>query len=312
MPDGILKKVLKDVVIYILLKLPVKSLLRFKCLSKTWSTLIQSSTFINLHLNRTTTTNDEFILFNRSVEEAPNQFKSIVSFLSSGQDNLDTPPVSPDLYVPYLNPNSSSISHSLIGPCRGLVVLTDTIDTILLNPATRNYRLIRPSPFVCPLGFCRSIDGVGFGFDSITNDYKIVRILHLYGDPPFYDFATKEWKVDLYELSTDSWRELDHVDQQLPYVHRYPCAELSYKGASHWFGNTNTVVILCFDMGTETFRNMKMPDTCHFKDRKWYGLVVLDESLTLICHPYPGCTIEPADFMEIWIMKVCLFLLNPH
>nr|BAQ19025.1 S0m-locus linked F-box protein type-7 [Petunia x hybrida] len=304
MAEGILKGLFGDVMIYILLRLPLKTLLRFKCISKTLYNIIQSSTFINLHLNRTTTTNDEFILFNRSIKEAHNEFKSVMSFYACSHDNYDIHSISPDLDVPNMKPSISSVSHRLIGPCHGLIVLTDTVETILLNPATRNYRILRPSPFDCPMGFCRSIAGVGFGFDSIANDYKIVRVLEDYGDPPFYDFALRKWKIDVYELTIDSWRELDYMDLELPHVHRYPCSEMFYNGTTHWFGRTETVVILCFDMSTETFRNMKMPDACHFKDRKSYGLVVLNDSLTLICYRHPGCVIDPAkDFMEIWTMK---------
>ncbi|XP_060191130.1 F-box protein CPR1-like [Lycium barbarum] len=303
MTDGTLNKFPKDVVIYIILKLQIKSLLRFKCISKSWYMLMQSSTFINVHLNRTTTVEDEIVLFKRSFREEPNQFRSIMSFLSSYHDNHDFYHISPDLDVPYLTTTSSCIFHRFMGPCHGLIILTDQVTTILFNPATRNYRLLQQSPFGSPLGFHRSINGIAFGFDSISNEYKIVRLAEVRGEPPFYCFTMREWKVEVYELSIDSWRDVDNVDQQLPYVHWYPCAELFYKGASHWFGNTNTVVILCFDMSTETFRNIKMPNTCHSKDSKGYGLVILKELLTLICYPYPGCEIDPAiDFMEIWAM----------
>ncbi|XP_009592459.1 F-box protein CPR1-like [Nicotiana tomentosiformis] len=304
MAEGITYKFPKDVVIYIILKLPIKSLLQFKCVSKSWYTLMQSYIFINLHLNRTTTADDEIILFKRSFKEEANQFRSIMSFLSSCDDNDDFYHVSPDLDVPYLTTTTSCVFHRFMGPCRGLIVLMDKVTTVLFNPSTRNYRLLKPSPFGSPLGFHRSINGLAFGFDKIANEYKIVRLAEVRGEPPFYCFTTREWRVEVYELSTDSWREVDDVDQQLPYVHWNPCAELFYKGTSHWFGNTNTVVILCFDMSTETFRNIKMPDTCHSKDRKCYGLVVMKDSLTLICYPYPGCEIYPAiDFMEIWVMK---------
>nr|BAQ18965.1 S10-locus linked F-box protein type-14 [Petunia x hybrida] len=302
--NGVVKKLPKDVVNNITLKLPVKSLLRFKCVSQFWYACIQSWAFIILQRNCASSVNDEIILFKRSFKEEHDHFKSIMSFLSSGHDDSDDfHHVSPDLEVPYLT-NTTCTFHRFIGPCHGLIVLTDKVTTVLFNPATRNSRLLKPSPFGSPLGFHRSINGIAFGFDSIANEYKIVRLAEIRGEPPFYCYTVREWRVEVYELSIDSWREVENVDQQLPYVHWYPCAELFYKGTSHWFGNTNTVVILGFDMSTETFRNIKMPNTCHFKDRKCYGLVVLNESLTLICYPYPGCEIDPAvDFMEIWIMK---------
>ncbi|PHT94198.1 hypothetical protein T459_02080 [Capsicum annuum] len=214
-----------------------------------------SSTFINLHLNA----NEESILFKRSYKEEPSQFRSIMSFLSNSHDNDDLRPVSPDLAVPYLS--GSSIFHRIIGPCNGLVALTDTINILLFNPATRHFRLLKPSPFGSPLGFRRSINGFAFGFDLIANDYKIVRLAEVHGEPPFYCYTIREWRVEVYELSINTWREADVMDERLPSVHWYPCAELLYKWASHWFACSNTVGILCFDMRTETFRNIKMPDT---------------------------------------------------
>nr|AIK66485.1 S12-locus F-box type-17 protein [Petunia integrifolia subsp. inflata] len=306
MADGIVIKLPKGVVTYIFLTFPVKSLLRLKCVSRNLHTFIQSSAFINLHLNRTSIINEEFILFKRSLKEEPDRFRNIMSFLSSGHDNYDLHHVSPDLDVPYLTTTGACTSHRFMGPCHGLIVFTDGEETeVLFNPSTRNYRLLTPSPFDSPLGFHRSIDGIAFGFDSIGNDYKIVRIAELLGEPPFNCFSTREWRVEVFEMSIDSWREVENVDQQLRYVHWYPSADLFYKGASHWFGNENRVhVIVCFDMCTEIFRTFKMPSTCHYKDKNFYCLVVLNKCLTLICYPYLGYEIDPAiDFMEIWIMK---------
>nr|AIK66473.1 S5-locus F-box type-15 protein [Petunia integrifolia subsp. inflata] len=304
MGDEIVEKLPKDVVIYIFLMVPVKSLVRFKCVSKVWYTLIQSSTFINLHFNRTTvTTKDEYMLVKRSFKEESNRFRSVMSFLSGGLDDDDLYPVSPDLDVPYLTTTNSCTFHRIMGPCNGLIVLTDKITTVLFNPATRSYRLLQPGRFGCPVGFHRSINGVGFGFDSIANSYKIVRIAEVNGEPPFYCYTMREWKVEIYESSVDAWREQDQVYRQLPNVFWYPCFEMFYKGASHWFAHANTMVILCFDMITETFRRMKFPNTCHFQDENCYSLVLLNDSLTLICYPYPEKVVEhEKDFMEIWIM----------
>lgn len=41
-----------EVLVDILVRVPVKSLLRFRCVSKKWNSLISSPAFINTHLNR--------------------------------------------------------------------------------------------------------------------------------------------------------------------------------------------------------------------------------------------------------------------
>nr|ABR18784.1 class S F-box protein [Nicotiana alata] len=301
MVGGIIKAVPEDVVIYVLIRLPVKSIMRFKCTSKTLYILIRSTSFSDIHLNHTTTSQDESILFKRSFKEEANQFKNVISFLF-GVDDAGFDPLLPDLEVPHLTTDYGSIFHQLIGPCHGLIALTDSVQTVLLNPATRHYRLLPPCPFGCPKGYHRTIEGVGFGFISILNDFKVVRISDVFWDPPYGYPEGRDSKVDIYELSTDSWRELEPV--QVPRVYWLPCSEMVYQEAVHWFATIEEVVILCFDIVTETFRNMKMPDACYSIKQSRYGLIVLNESLALICYPDPRCAVDPTqDFIHIWLME---------
>lgn len=52
----------EDLIVEILSFLPVKSLLQFRCVSKSWKTLISDSTFVKLHLNRSSTRNPQLTL----------------------------------------------------------------------------------------------------------------------------------------------------------------------------------------------------------------------------------------------------------
>nr|AIG62954.1 S-locus F-box protein type-14 [Solanum chilense] len=69
MAHGVINKSSKDLIIFIHLKFPVKSIKRFNCISKFFFKVIKSSTFVNLYLNSTTTTQEEFIMHKRSNEE---------------------------------------------------------------------------------------------------------------------------------------------------------------------------------------------------------------------------------------------------
>ncbi|XP_016457494.1 F-box/kelch-repeat protein At3g06240-like [Nicotiana tabacum] len=302
MVDGIMKKLPEDVVIYILLKFTVKSLIRFKCISRTWYTLVQSSTFINLHLNRPTTRKNEFILFSRSIKVEPHGLKNVISIIYSDNDD-DLNSIFPDLDPPYLTFSYYYAYNELVGPCNGLLVLTDFEVIILLNPATRNYMPLPSSPFVCAEGLNLSImGGVGFGFDWIGNDYKVIRILEVFKDADWSPDVIDQ-KVEVYDLHTDSWREF-RVGQQFPKVHWLPHFEIFHKGAFHWYANIDdAMVILCFDMSTEIFRTMIMPDSFNDYDGKYYSLVILNESLTLICYPDSYAEIDlTQDSMDVWIM----------
>ncbi|TMW93845.1 hypothetical protein EJD97_011086 [Solanum chilense] len=305
MVDGIMKKVPKDVIVSIILKFPVKSLVRFKCISQNCKAIIQSSTFINQHQNRTTTATDELILFKRSIKQDINQYKTILSFLSSDDCNQFNP-IFPDLDVTYLHSNYCSDYNQLMGPCHGLTALMNFSSTILVNRSTKNYRLLPPSPFNCPRGFHRSIESVGFGFDSIAKDYKIVIILYVYFEGPsgYPEEITK--KVEVYELEIDCWRELDHVNQQLPSLFWLPCSQIYFRGSCHWIAisEVDPLVILSFDMSKEIFQTMKMPHTCYFIGGPRYSLVILNDFLTLICYSYQQPAIDQLnDLIDIWIMN---------
>nr|AIK66496.1 S3-locus F-box type-3 protein [Petunia integrifolia subsp. inflata] len=298
-----MKKLPIYVVINILFRLPVKSLTRFKCVTKSWYSLIQSADFINHHLNRATAIKDEFILFKRSFKEQEG-FRNVMSFLVGGVGEDDLDPISPDVDVPYLSTSYSCICHQLTGPCHGLILLTDSTNLVLLNPATRNYRLLPPSPFGIQRGFYRSVAGVGFGYDSVHKTYKVVRISEVYGEPPFNCPSVMEWKGEVYNSSTDSWRELDCVDQELPWPYNFAYSEIFYEGAFHWYAHKNVVLILCFDVNTETFRTMEVPEPCASYDEKCHSLLVLDEFLTLFCYPDPRRESSPIqETIEIWTMQ---------
>nr|AAX11680.1 S17-locus linked F-box protein [Petunia axillaris subsp. axillaris] len=300
MPNGILKKLPEDLVFLILLTFSVKSLMRFKCISKAFSILIQSTTFINRHVNHEINKEDEFILFKRAIKDEEEEFINILSFFSGHDDVLN--PLFPDIDVSYMTSKFNCTFNPLIGPCDGLIALTDSIITIILNPATRNFRVLPPSPFGCPKGYHRSVEGVGFGLDTISNYYKVVRISEVYCEEAGGYPGPKDSKIDVFDLRTDTWKELDHV--QLPLIYWLPCSGMLYKQMVHWFATTDMMVILCFDISTEMFRNMKMPDTCCLITHElYYGLVILCESFTLIGYSNPISSIDPArDKMHIWVM----------
>ncbi|PHU29720.1 hypothetical protein BC332_01813 [Capsicum chinense] len=119
--------------------------------------------------------------------------------------------------VPYLSSSYGSVSHHLIGPCNGLIVLSDTQHIVLLNPTTRKYNLLQPSPFGCSDGLNHCICGLGFGFDFMRNDYKVVRIFEVYSNP-YKDPYMRGFKVEIYDLGINSWREENYEEEELPLV----------------------------------------------------------------------------------------------
>ncbi|KAK4737371.1 hypothetical protein R3W88_001068 [Solanum pinnatisectum] len=281
----VMMKLPQDVVINILLMLPVKSLMRLKCLSKSCYTLGQSSNFVNLHLNRPTTCKDGLILFKHSIKQDNDLYKTISSFLS-GDDGNHLNPINPDLDVTCMTSNYSNDFDQFISPCQGIIALMDNLTTVLFNLSTRNYRLLPPRPLSIPPPFSHSIEYVGFGLDTVANDYKVIRILDVYRVDHGYP-QDIEKNIEVYDLDIDSWRELDHADQNFPNIYWSP----------------NPHVIHSFDLNTETFRTEEIPDSCYFMDGPSYGLAVLNDTFTLICYPAIERAMDTNEFTYIWLRK---------
>ncbi|XP_059627471.1 F-box protein CPR1-like [Cornus florida] len=153
----------------ILSRLPVKPLLQYRCVSKPWLALIDSSYFINLHLNRSIETNANHSLIFIDGDLYSTDFDSLNRAVK-----LD-------------HPKSHRYRTGVVGACNGLLCLIQRFRTIsystdeivLWNFSTRKqhklpfasielrYELSNWSSFI--------VYGFGFGYDSVHDDYKLVQ-----------------------------------------------------------------------------------------------------------------------------------------
>lgn len=123
----------------ILLKLPVKSLITLKCVSKSLNSLISNHEFINIHLNHIKSCSDKKILIQETI-----MFKCIYLLDLSGA-----------FESPILNCGSAFIKpkfYKLVGTCNGLICVRNqdmkdcySIDFVVFNPCIRKQRNI----FIC-------------------------------------------------------------------------------------------------------------------------------------------------------------------
>uniref|UniRef100_A0A2N9F4C0 F-box domain-containing protein n=1 Tax=Fagus sylvatica TaxID=28930 RepID=A0A2N9F4C0_FAGSY len=155
----------EEVILEILSRLPVKPLLRFRCVSKPWLARIDSQEFIKLHLKQSLKTNT-----NRSL-------LLIDCYLySSDFDSLDR---AIELDHPLKTPQ---IGTEILGSCNGLLCLYNSgEDAVLWNPSTRKYKKLPVSMMEVPhdVRVCRSVT-YGFGYDEKSDDYKGSRLSLLF------------------------------------------------------------------------------------------------------------------------------------
>ncbi|XP_027065420.1 F-box protein CPR1-like [Coffea arabica] len=272
-----------EVISYLLTFLPVKSLLRFKCVSKPWLALIDSPDFIKNHISRSLKTN-------RNLTIILGYASSIYSAdFDSFQDNVAyptklTPPLSPSIDAPIL----------VLGSCNGLLFLSTTLkDSIIWNPSTRKHQKLPPTSIEYPCGRFVWHSETGFGYDSVHDDYKVVRVtqFHLGWEDDFF-----QNEVKVYSLNSNQWRKI----QDCPYFIRYLKLGGTFAGdALHWIagnsprlGTANQVA--AFDIRSEEWHLLPLPKT--LAGDFFMNLVVLGECIGLFCNYY-------RDHVDFWVMK---------
>ncbi|XP_022740748.1 F-box/kelch-repeat protein At3g06240-like [Durio zibethinus] len=284
-----------DLFLEILLRLPVKSLTRFKCVCKSWYALINHPKFISMHLSYNSN-NNEFVLIKRCLLTCLGKKENMFSLVSSKDFSSVNIAVDVPLYKkePYLQ---------LLGQCDGIICLSNYRDDIVLcNPATKE-SMVLPKSCLLYLSLNPNLipqtNGLGFGYDLKNQQYKVVRIVSYWGE--FGDGLPQLSRVEVYTMGTDSWREIKNV--KIPANVQYsPCFETYFNGAFHWHAMdyNNNEVILSFNMGDEEFQRISMPDFLYIDDNSiCKSLLVWNGCLALIV--YPGKGIEKS--FQIYVME---------
>ncbi|KAF5741388.1 F-box/kelch-repeat protein [Tripterygium wilfordii] len=308
-----------EIVADILLRLPVKSLIRFTCVCKAWCTLCGDPKFTELQfkhgianhrgcllLRHLSDTEGQFVPW-RTLNAGSYYIAAICGSLLCPEKHWKADEVFSlrnggtfqeisKVEVPIL---SKTGHYSIVGSINGLICLIEShltcpafgLRIYLWNPATRECRAL-PEHYINQWNNLLLVLGVGFGYLSTTNDYKVVRIITA------FNFETK---VEVYSVSTDCWRSLEtNIQCQMTQIYDYRSAVFMNQ-ASHWVAtdDANYSFILALDMVNETLYTLELPNDGG-KRQSWHRkLAVLMESL-LICIFDPS---NMAGTWSIWVMK---------
>ncbi|PIN19083.1 hypothetical protein CDL12_08236 [Handroanthus impetiginosus] len=186
---------------------------------------------------------------------------------------------------------------TVVGSCNGLLCLSDDrvyyAHTIILWNRCVNRSIVLPKPNLIYNSYGTFVQSLGFGFDPVSRDYKVVRITYV-------DYAREHPQVELYKLSTGVWQDLSHL--ALDYVIYNKSCQAYVNRAIHWIAcckNCYDLIVL-FDMYYEVFRSMKLPVGLLKNDNPTNkDLVVYKESLALISWNVSAA--EPS--FCLWVMK---------
>ncbi|KAL4607534.1 hypothetical protein ACB092_09G181900 [Castanea dentata] len=295
------ERVPDEVVFDILTHLPVKPIIRFRCVSKSWNSTITTPIFITTHLNhnraKSSVPNNDYLLYTSRAMH-PSTHQQLCAVVRNSDHTL----------TELSRCRSPFCGSNVIGFCNGIYCFFENNNyTISLwNPSIKKLKILTPVRIP-------RYDGMvthGLVYNSLNNDFKILRIV--------FDGEVSGYKVPLpleagvYTWSTDSWRYIDIYMESLSgsglnasIVDIQEKPFIFVNGALHSMIHTRGHnFILCFDVNDETFQAIMLPE--NYLDGlspdfdQFEQLVVFKGSLALVA--FGRDLYEEHDLCFIWVM----------
>ncbi|XP_057527743.1 F-box/kelch-repeat protein At3g06240-like [Amaranthus tricolor] len=237
----------EDLLQEILIRLPAKSLVRFRCVCRSWYSLIASPSFISAQVVHKKKAKSYHVLL-RSFNNTERKYKYK---LCNDDEHLDEIMI---IDFPFVSEHNDFFR--IAGCVNGLVCLSDDIvevtDTVIIwNPVIRRFLTLPKLELnVDSSELGRSV--LGFGFDSYNNDYKVIRIV--YRKNPDFEARQIEALIAIFRLSSSSWEvnrsaSVPLLDTRQAYVN----------GSIHWLAYNKLMV--GFDVESEELRDMTLPNS---------------------------------------------------
>ncbi|XP_058732594.1 F-box/kelch-repeat protein At3g06240-like [Vicia villosa] len=295
-----------DISFDILLKLPVKSLKRFTCVCHFWAYLFKNPLFMKMYCTHFFLSKYEYHHnFRLLLKQREYWYEDISDiFLLSGKNfenkvKLDWPPpfqmYREDTFI--LGSAVNGIICIYQGSGFGNTSRINQ-EVVLWNPSTREFKVIPSGSFertilkAYPPGsvfedlpIIPTISNIhGFGYDLVTNDYKLIRYFCIVD---YYNSTDPNentlWQI--YSLKSNSWRDLkikmpnyswnnkltDHIGDAI-----------YFRGMCHWWGCEDyfgEVMLVSFNLAEEVvITTPTKPISCGFSKY----MVVLNDSIAMI------------------------------
>ncbi|GAB2298406.1 hypothetical protein Dimus_032471 [Dionaea muscipula] len=296
------------VVVEILAKLPVRSLLRFKCVCKAWFFLIGSQYFAEKHFStRSMMFKDNFENLLVDYHNSPDEDNGMSCLQFSAMD-FDTVSVVHRKFKivsssPEYSVNGRQMTCSFVGSCNGIVCLLvqDVVGDITTQQSLLLWNLATGE--VKTLQHQKHITVSGFGFDPKMNDYKVVLIRY-----SFIPETTEH--VSVYSSRSDSWKSFDRPHQSEIYPFLLTSTTNSGGRMLNWLGSnrhTDQQSVISFDLSEEAFVMTSIPPgeeckTCRMTHQKCHLIQnTPDESCTIAC--YEKECFDIGSIIHIWILN---------
>lgn len=289
-----------DVIIEILLRLPVKSLLRFRTVSKSWHAFLISRDFIHMH--RLQPVHEQLIrISDRGPRDTPtisffNYDHKITFNPDNENDHFVDVGIEACLTIDLPFTCSGDDEARVVSSCNGLfcVHFSRSSCIVLWNVATRKYRFLE-LPDCVSFYLDPFFPYIMFGYVPENDDYKVVKVLSSRRK------ESGDSKVWFYTLSSDTWEEMggEGIRGLIP----KGGSAVSVNGWLYWMSCSDgdgMDVITCFDLCKQVFGRVKLPDSDIVTNLTIVKLVVLKGCLSVIIDSGDGVDV---NHYEVWVMN---------
>ncbi|XP_047057850.1 putative F-box protein At1g50870 [Lolium rigidum] len=267
-------ELLDELVFEILLRLPVKSVLRFKSVSKVWHAIISDPFFIRAHLQQSASRwrQDPSLLvtphaLNYVIEDEawPTTFSNKIRFYQWQQPSSEEEPEEEPEELKLVMHGGDFLgdfnSVCRFAHCDGLMVAPTNTKVYLFNPATRDAMTLPYSDRNKMHRYAVCLP-VGFGLDPCTGRHKVVRAFYRSRNPRTGIYAMG-MEVFTVGDAPASWRE---TTADLPYPVADWITAVFVNGALFWVIekrglDPNPHSLLRFSLDDETFSVTRLPDS---------------------------------------------------
>ncbi|KAM0030921.1 putative F-box domain-containing protein [Helianthus debilis subsp. tardiflorus] len=266
----------------IIKRIPVKSLLQFRSVSKAWKSLIDSSDFINRYSSQ----QQHLLVRYNHRQFFPFSERKYVSII----DDETFPHQRVSLTHPALV--NMLRSHRIIGNSHGLLCLYGCYGLETRMAVVWNVSIKKAIAVVVP----NVANGVYttfvcFGVCPATNDPKIVKITDIIHWEDVESIPDSiPWQVEVFTLSTGAWRSPYH---NLPRTSiQFGSSQVVVEGFCYWLATDRSIVdagfegynrIISFHLTSEEFREVNLPDRLVYDGSIDYlNIANLRESLVVL------------------------------
>ncbi|KAK1400523.1 F-box domain-containing protein [Heracleum sosnowskyi] len=282
----------KELLAEILVRLPVKYILRCRCVLKSWNSFIKSPVFVGLQLDY-----QKQLISAHHNHHYPKYllFQNRVTFdLTLRFDRVKCEKYCILQFLPGFSVNTwFALAYGLI--CASTILDDDKFynrNIYLWNPLVNKYKTIPDSPLPCKQNW-KAWEALAFGFLPEVNDFVVIHIIK-----PCLPVHPHSVVIGVYSLNTDSWKKSSQDNVFISGISGNHDDVVFVNGAAFWVGaNSNKKkTLMCFDTKTDILSEISLPDSVAY------------EPFVPVIHPF-GQSIayfiwkEGVIHFDMWVLK---------